>query len=137
MHVSHDFKCKTEYPFFCHEKDSALSDKLTVAKGMIACVRFFTSYGNDYLMNIQEGVNECPCGPHWQWFDYGYERCTTKDPDTNELVCVFKPRVLVERCEDYIELPEGCYRFQVLDCDYNPIVPGERDILLRVQHKMA
>jgi hypothetical protein len=136
-HIDPHYKNKTEFPFFCHDRDTPYSHKHTISDGMVGCVRFFSDYGNEYLINIQEGVNECPCGPKFQWFDYAYEVCRTVNEETNEIIRTPTPKVLQVHCADYIELPPGVYRFCVMDCEYVPVVPGENDILLRLQHKTA
>lgn len=42
----------------------------------------------------------------------------------------FRPWLLTPRGDNAIELPSGCYRFVVYDCDYNLIVPGPKDIAM-------
>lgn len=121
--------------FFCHREDTCYSHQFKVERGHYAKVRFFSDNGCQYHINVEEGVSDCPCGPRLQWFNNKTIECRVADPLTGEIITESRPHVLaVNSCDEYLELDPGKYRFCVLDCNYNPVVPDEDDILLRVQH---
>lgn len=127
-------KIWTKNFFFCHEDDSCYSHEFIVSPGFFAKVRFFSDDGGEYFIAPEEGVSDCPCGPRKQWFPAKTVACDFVN-DEGQICTEQRPHVLVvNHCDDYLELEPGNYRFCAMDCSYMPVVPGSSDILLRVQH---
>ena len=139
---SANLKPKVEHPFYGWCEQDHCSHSYCVPAGMVGCVTLFDivnpdimGVGIEHAMKVGGRIIRSDC----KIFCLKTKKIWRPH---KEVVCCFsfngvkhrkvKPWLLSPMGSCTIELPPGNYRFSAFDQDYNPIVPGECDILMKL-----